>query len=214
MNKNVDIKYMIQRIRDKRLILGESGPLNVVYDVDDVLNNLNDYVFDTLKLPKAKRFVIAENSDIYTEQQVEAIIQMYRDSETFKHLKFVPGARDICRIEKTGKALTWINSSNFTEDVAKVKLKDLVTNIPDLNPDRIILVIGTGNSKNAVSADIIIEDCFTNLNKYPDGCLKILIDKEHNQASEYDTTDAEKGITRVSSLIEANEIIKYVVDMW
>lgn len=214
MNKNIDITYIIRCIKEKRALLNESGPLNAVYDVDDVLNNLNDYVFETLRLHKAKRFKIPENTDQYTEDQMKSIINMYGDPNTFRNLRYVPGARDICKIEKTGKALTWINSSNYTEDIAKVKLESLIANIPDLNIDRIILVIGLGANKNAVDADIIVEDCFTNLDKYHDGTLKILIDKTHNQAETYGSTDAEKGITRVKSLVEANTIIQCVVDNW
>lgn len=186
--------------------------LNIVYDVDDVLNNLNDYVFNTLELPMASRFNIRECSE-YTKEQQDTILDMYGNVETFKNLTYVDGAKDICEIEKTGKALVWINSSCFTKDIADFKVKSLLENIPGLNPDRIILQIGVGHKKKQLDfTDIIVEDCLTNMRVYKQSTSKLLINKIYNQPKTYCTSDWKEGLIRVPSLLEANKLIRSYVE--
>ena len=188
--------------------------IDIVYDVDDVLNNLNGYVFQQLKFPEPTNFNIRECKE-YTKEQQDTILAMYGEAETFRNLTYVEGARDICEIEKTGKARVWINSSCFTQEIADIKTGSLLASIPGLNPERIILQIGLGHAKEPVNfAKFIVEDCLTNTFKYSNSTIKLLIDKVYNQAKTYRTSDWKAGITRVDNLVEANNIIrKYIENM-
>lgn len=188
-----------------------SKVFNVVYDVDDVLNNLNDYVM--LKIgKKSARYYNINLCDEFTQEEKERIYEMFGDSTVFSKLSSVDGADEICDIESTGKAKVWINSSNYNKDVAEIKYPWLLKHIPNLNKDRIRLQIGKGEHKECCDfADIVVEDCFTNLLKYSDKVIKILIDKTYNQAETYGTTDRDSSIIRVNSLREANELIYAII---
>jgi 5'(3')-deoxyribonucleotidase len=180
--------------------------LKIVYDVDDVLNNLNHYVFSTLKLGLPDRFNIMD-CDKYIDEQKKAILGMYSSPDTFRKISYVPGASEICEIEKTGKAEIWINSHSFNEEILQVKHDSLVELLPEMNKSHIILTIGRGAGKKQLdNTDIIVEDSFTNLMEYSDDVLKVLINKTHNQAKTYGTTDDEQHIIRVKDLEEANEV--------
>lgn len=187
--------------------------INVVYDVDDVLNNLNNYVCDKLNIDSSKldNFDIRKCSRL-TAQEQENILDMYGRPDTFKNLTYVRGAEDICEIEKTGKALVWINSKCFNQEIADIKAQTLTEAIKGLNPDRLIFQIGTDQKKSGLDfADIIVEDNLLNLRKYSTKTIKYLVNKFHNQSETYNTTDIKEKLIRVPNLIEANrQIRKYV----
>lgn len=188
--------------------------LNVVYDVDDVLNNLNEYVFNLLNLSPPDRFNIYE-CNYYTDEQKRQVMEAYKSWEIFTHLQFVPGASEICDIEKTRKAIVWINSNNFTEEIAQIKYKSLTEYIPSLNKERIIMQIMNGDThvtKECIpSTDIIVEDCLLNLSKYGKDTYKILIDKTYNKSESYGSTDKDLGIIRVKDLLDANRHVEKIV---
>lgn len=188
--------------------------INIVYDVDDVLNNLNAYVFNTLKVPAASRFNIRECTE-YTKEQQDEILQMYSNPETFRNITYVEGAREICDVEKSGRARVWINSRNLTQEIAEIKQKSLLESIPDLKANQIEMQIGAGDKKKISSfADIVIEDCLGNILMYEKHTTKILINKNHNQAKSYGISDSKEGIIRVPTLVHANLIIRKMVDNW
>lgn len=215
MNKNIDIRYIVSNIRLKKSEDPDSDNiLNIEYDVDDTLNNLNDFVFDKLGFEPPRRFRILDCTDQYTPEQIKAILDCYGNPEIFKSLRFVPGAKDICSFEKTGKARVGINSKNFNEDILKIKMADIIREIPGISTDRIFMTLGAGYDKRPTDADIIVEDCLENIHKYSDKAARILLNRSYNQSEVYGTTDAEHNIIRVESLVEANAIIKSVVDAW
>lgn len=186
--------------------------INIVYDVDDVLNNLNDYVIGKLGLVYASNYNIRSCPE-YTREQQDKILAMYNDPETFRNLKLVPGARDICKVEETGKARVWINSSCLNVEIEDIKRRCLLENIPGLNKDRLVFQVGYGMSKKQLDfTDIIVEDCITNLTKYNAQVEKILIDKKHNQAKTYCISDWDYGIKRVDTLLTANKLVMEYVN--
>lgn len=187
--------------------------LDIVYDVDDTLNNLNDYVFGELgyELPDIYNINLCNK---YTKEQKKAILKYYRDPNVFASLSYVEGAKDICKIEDTKKALVWINSGNLSVEALKIKEKTLLSEIPNLNPSRVVLQMVDKQAKVIISGDIIIEDSFEDLIRYPFYSIKILIDKSYNQSSIYNATDDQYGIIRVESLTEANRIIKEIITLW
>lgn len=189
-----------------------TGKYLIVYDVDDVLNNLNGYILTKLGLPEPNRYNVMECS-MYTSEQKEQILQMYREAETFKHLEYVPGAKEICDIEKSGRAEVMINSSCLSEEVAEVKLHSLLTHVDNLKESKIHFdLTNASNRKRTIDgADIVIEDCLANLQRYGEDTRKILINKSNNQAAEYGTCDLKDSIIRVNSLLEANEVVRRLV---
>lgn len=189
-----------------------SDKIKIIYDVDDVLNNLNSYIFGKLGLPWGKRYLVTECT-CYTKEQVDTLIKMYGDPEVFRNLTFVPGAKEIFDIERTGQAEVFIISRNFNQEVANVKMESLLKHIPNAKPDKIDMQIGSGNNKKIdESADIIVEDCIENCIRYPFDTIKILIDKPNNQAEAYGICEEEHNIFRVGSLIEANNLISAIVN--
>lgn len=188
------------------------GKIHIVYDIDDVLNNLNDYVFNRLGISDRPRQFNIMLCDQYTAEQKEKILESYGNPEVFENVAWVPGAYNIFDIERTGKALVSINSSNFNTEVMEVKRKRL-HEIPNINWDRVNLHIGKGYNKEAIdTADIVVEDCITNTIKYRKDTIKLLINKSHNQAETYGIDEKVEGIIRVNSLIEANEYIQRYVE--
>lgn len=187
--------------------------IHIVYDVDDVLNNLNYIVFKKLGLlgRMPKLFNISD-CDEYTESEKKEIFDCYGNPDIFKATSLVAGADKICQVEKTGRALVYINSRNFNSEVASIKINQLLKNIPGLNYFRIDMQIGLGDRKKISEyADIVIEDCITNLLKYPTETVKILINKTYNQAQAYGITDAEYNILRVENLTQVIELIDELV---
>ena len=188
--------------------------INIVYDVDDVLNNLNYVVFESLGMldNMPKRFNISE-CEQYTDEEKKAILEMYGKTETFAKTSLNDGAKDICNIEKSGLALVYINSRNFSEEIARIKTNMLLEQIPGLSYHRIEMQIGNGEGKRITeNAHIVIEDCITNLFKYPSKAVKILINRSHNQADEYGIIDEEAGIIRVKDLKSAVEMVENIVN--
>lgn len=177
----------------------------VVYDMDDVINNLNKYVFSTLNLPLPEFFEI--KSCGYTDEQKEKIISMYKDPETFRHLRLMPGARCITRAEKIFKdkegnplVSVWINTISLNADIVAVKKETVRVGIPGFDMSRMITQVSDGHKHILEDADYVIEDNIRNIVKYPSKCKKILIDKTHNQGHAYNIADRDAGITRVRNL--------------
>ena len=184
----------------------------IVYDLDEVLNNLNEYVYNFLKVPSASVFNIKECKE-YTEEQKVAILSMYRDPEVFKKLDLVDGGKEILDIESTGKAEVWINSNNLSDEVKQAKIQWLKEKLPEFNMQHVVMQVKAAESKDGHDdAFIIVEDNLLNLRKYSKDTIKILIDKSHNQSEAYNTSDEAEGIIRVKDLKEANSRIKQIVN--
>lgn len=188
--------------------------INVVFDMDDVLNNLNDYVFNTLGLKRPSLFEINQCKE-YSDAQKAAIIGMYKRADVFKALELVPGAREICKLEaikerKNGEEVgvrVWINSVSLTQDIADVKRQQIEREIKGINMDRVILPVGRKEALEHTT--YIVEDSMANLqNGYGWQTCKILIDKPHNQAKAYKTQDDHEKINRVKDLTQAIRFIQ------
>ena len=193
--------------------------INIVYDVDDVLNNLNEYVFLTLGLSFPKLYEISKCTE-YTEEQKDSIIHMYKDPNTFRNLQYYSEASNICKVEALKDAAVWINSNNLTQEIAEIKTRSLIDRIPMLNSERIVMQIIEldkhktikVDKKPITKADIIVEDNLLSLLKYGTRASKILIDKTYNKAEAYGFTDRQLGMIRVGNLREANECVKGLVE--
>lgn len=191
-----------------------SNEINIVYDMDDVLNNLNNEVYSTLGIPhllnKQKRYIVTENTEILTKEQMEAILKLYGDKGLFERLKPVRGIERILNIEKLlpNKAFVHIHSTSFNADIIDVKRQFIKDNIPGFSNDRINLLLG--KDKEAFkNADIVIEDSLENLLNYDDSTIKILKNKSYNQFNSYGIVKTD--IIRVNDLIEAVDTIEHIL---
>lgn len=188
--------------------------INIVYDVDDVLNNLNDYVCDKCGVDynSIVQFNILKNEGI-TKDDANRLLESYSDPFTFTQLRFRDAAYHICDIEKEYKGVrVSIHSNNFKREIADIKTKALLKEIPGLSLDKISMEVGTHSSKSAdKDADFIVEDNIENLLKYEDRVFRILIDKPWNKAETYGLNDKDYNIFRVKSLEEANDIIRKII---
>lgn len=181
----------------------------VTYDVDDVLNNLNQVVHKELgiKLKDRKKYNIYKCG--YSEEINSKMMELYNSPKIFERLKLVEGAKDIFNIEKEyDNVEVHIHSNNFNSEVALVKSRMLLKEIPGCTPEKLHMQIADTEGKSILEGTtIIVEDHIMNLRKYPKETMKILIDKPYNKSKNYDTTDREEGIIRVNSLAEANYLI-------
>lgn len=205
------INKKVLKVLVNSLIGNSEVPLNVVYDVDDVLNNLNEYVFKQLGVTwRPRRFNVRECTDVSTEFQ-DKIIGMYGSPETFENLDWVDGAHEITSIEADGSAKVWINSNNFSDTIRDIKRHKILTELTEINPNRVVLQVSGSNDKKAVNADIVIEDHIINCLKYSDWAIKILIDKTWNQPDQYEIAEDFYHIIRVGSLLEANQAVREII---
>lgn len=183
----------------------KDGRLVIVYDVDDVLNNLNDVVFNTLGINQhiQTRFKITENVDTLSPIDMERIISAYGDTKIFEQVQFLPGAKLIYDAEARG-AIVRIRSSNVNQQIADLKMAKLLSEIPGATREKITMFVGHGVKKEIdPEADIIIEDSLENLLMYQRDKVRILIDKPYNKYYSYRVNNSIERISRVPSLMSA-----------
>lgn len=105
------------RIHDK-----PGKDINVVYDMDDVLNNLNEVVFSSLglmdKLQELKYFNIKRNNHCLTPEQMEQVLSAYSKIETFEKTVPSKGIERITDIEKLDtRVKVWVYTQKFSEEL-------------------------------------------------------------------------------------------------
>lgn len=192
--------------------------LKIVFDIDDTLNNLNDFVCTHLGISRDKlnKYSI-EKCENLTKQQKEAILLMYNDIETFKNLYWVSGAE---RIEdfhsvRIGRFCTgvYIHSTSMTEEIADYKRVILKRDFPIIPDKNISLEYGSNKKSCFNDAFIVVEDNIENLLKYPDGTIKILIDKPNNKDEIYGVNPNTSGIIRVVNLSSALNVISSILNV-
>lgn len=188
---------------------------NIVYDVDDVLNNLNGVVYSSLGILHLykiqKRFRATENLGTLDEKTVAAIIEKYEDPKVFEQLSPVKGIERILDVEKIDTdAAVHIHSLNFKEQIAFIKRAFLTENVPNIKESNINLVVGTHKEPFA-NAFSITEDSLENLLLYEPCVHRILIDKPYNQFESYGINNKEVGILRVDCLDTAVDMVEFLI---
>lgn len=190
------------------------GRYQVVYDVDDVLNNLNNIVFNKAGVEgKVTRYYTHENEGL-TKSEMAEMNNLYANPDTFRVLEYNEGAERICDIEKTGFADVFTYSANFNPLISRIKYDSLISAIPNIKPDNIELVISSGHKHARRDTDIIVEDSADNIMLYSDDVIKILIDKPYNQENKYPELREVKNLVRVDTLVDAVNLIEDIVHTW
>lgn len=188
---------------------GCKKPLNIWFDLDDTLWDLNDYVYNKagingLSLSDATVFNCEYNKNL-TDYQKNAIMLCYSDPETFQKLEFVDGVDEICELQDGDRANITIASSCCSFNVHQVKLRRL-GEIKRSDSFYSSLTVYPNHSRGP--GDILVDDSMENI-RNTDFRFYILIDKPWNtNRVEFLDVLSSKHIYRVSSLKEAIEIIK------
>lgn len=184
--------------------------INIVYDMDDVLNNLNDVVFSRQgiyhKLVKLKYFDINKNKNM-TKYEKSEILKSYSNPDIFDKLELVYGAERILDIQKkySDKVKVWIHSLSFNDKIAQVKERFIRDKMQWFNMDNTILEVA--DTKSVLDfADIVVEDSLEYLVKCKSE-FKVLIDKSYNQSENYDVDSSniirEKGLNKAIDKVES-----------
>ena len=204
-------------------------PIRVVYDMDGVLNYLNEHVFNKLGIPDKldiiKRYSMRENAElgIITSEQARVINSLYREPEIFKEVHKLDGIERLMDIENRYKGIdsnigsrisVSIYSQCLSKEIYEVKYAFVKAHIPTMPMDRVHLT--TDTTKKAVDwATIIVEDSLENILRYDKEVVKVLIDKPYNKFENFEELRekiAEAGkIIRVGSLNEAIDVVEKVV---
>ncbi len=185
--------------------------INVVYDLDGVLNQLNEYVFDELGISQKlciKHYNIYKNTDTLSRNEMESIINMYHNAEIFGNLQLVPGARRIKNVKNVvnNKINVIIHSLCYNTMVKSVKREWIKNNLGLYNE---CVKLEVGSSKGIIkSADIVVEDSLEQLLKYDREVVKILINKTYNKHGKYPKVG---GIIRTKDLNAAIDKVEEIV---
>lgn len=110
----------------------------VVFDVDDTLWSLGEAVAQKLGIERERyfyHFKVTENPKL-TEKERAAVIAAYADARFFREIEFFPGIAEILRPQELG-ARVIIKSNSFSEEIAKLKIQQLLAAVPGLKPEDI-----------------------------------------------------------------------------
>ena len=136
-----------------------------VFDCDDVLLDLTQFVTDTLGLPVMTEFSYRESGQ-YNAQDTQAITDAYSSANVFYQVPFYEGADKIMQLEEYGTEVH-ICTRSFTDAVTEVKKQRLPghTKVPLAHID---FQRGYGEGKKFPEyTDIAIDDCIDNLTGLP-----------------------------------------------
>lgn len=189
--------------------------LNIVYDMDDVLINLNNTVCDMLKIPLSTITLYEiKKCPFLSDDEKERMLKAYARVETFQLARFNPGATRICGVQASGEAEVFIHSTSLTQEIADLKYQRLTSTIPGLKGTNINLVSGTHEKPVFVGTDIIVEDSLENMLKYPETTIKILVDMPYNQYENYGVDPSKHRIVRVTDLNSAVNMVDALVEYY
>lgn len=129
----------------------------VVYDVDDTLWALNERVFARLEIDfrKDTEYNVMDNP-LLTPEEGRALLDGFRQADTFVAMDFYPGADEILAVESLG-ATVHIHSHCYTPEIADLKRAQLRQLLPDLNPNFInMALISTDPNGKELDEDTFI----------------------------------------------------------
>ncbi len=115
-----------------------STPAKIVFDVDDVLWPLGMTIVKRLGIEPERyfyHFKVIENAKLSKPAQ-EAIIAAFADVRFFQEIEFFPGIREILEPRELGAVIN-IKSNCFSEQIADLKIQQLLAAVPGLTKDDI-----------------------------------------------------------------------------
>ena len=119
--------------------------MKIVFDVDDILWDLNGYICKKHNIPfeNIREFHIHDNKETLTERQQEILIAEYAKADIYHNLDFYPAAYSI----KDLPADVSICTNTLTGKVADVKRLRLKNELGIAQPDITVNVITVGQAK-------------------------------------------------------------------
>lgn len=183
----------------------------VVFDIDDVLNDLINTTLDIVGVPEKyelkKRYYVEECGEIFSIDQMEMMKKLWKNGDTYTLCKPQPGIEKLNKIMEVENVDLKIHSFCASEDAANAK-EEFVKAHTNVTDDNLVLELNNKTPFNYAFA--IVEDHFQYLCKTK-AKYKLLIDKPYNKAEEYGTTDKEQGILRFKTTEDAIEFILEVL---
>lgn len=189
--------------------------VTVVYDLDGVLNNLNEVVYGRYglldKFMRQRRYNIKENGNLFNEEEQMLVLNQYKDINTFKNLSAIKGINKILDIKRKYKdgVKVVVHSLSYDSRVPIEKERFIREHVEDSG--LLELNFEVGESKGLYKgADIVVEDSLENIIGYSDKTKKILIDKPYNKFEAYGIDG--RGIKRSKDLMDAIREVGRIVD--
>lgn len=213
-------KAQFKKMEEIRIHTEPDKDINIVYDMDDVLNNLNEAVFGRLglldELKELKYFDIRKNEHCLTSEQMTQVISEYSKLETFEKTVASDGIERIVDVEKIDpRVKVWIYTQKFSKELNKFTIDFIKENIPGLSDERIVIVNSKHKKKRFENAAIIVEDSAENIAEYGKETVKILIDKPYNRhenyVDEFTAENVDGTLVRVASLSKAIKLVETLV---
>lgn len=193
--------------------------INIIWDLDDVLNDLNYTVYNELGiadiLERQTEYSIRKNleSGLFDEKTAKEILDMYSDGELFKRLPTKGNIQSILRVKQMNglnehNINVYINTFSLNKQVEAGKRIWLADNIKNLSD--ITLIFNTGTPKPKVAnATFVVDDCIDELIKYGSDTVKIIMDMPYNRGIDLKlAASAGHKFVRVQSLPEAVQYIE------
>lgn len=160
--------------------------MKIMIDIDGVMNRLLETACGMHGIDYRKiRCYSLSKCEALTEDERKAIMSEFYNLECFKKAWSVPSSEEVEAMRALcTNADVYVHSLSFTREIADFKLLQLLKYYPRLSEHNIILdVVDEKTSKNVNSYDIIIEDCFENIEqakKVNPYCIGIVVDHLYN----------------------------------
>lgn len=166
--------------------LAKYSPKIVVFDVDDVMHDLNRRVAERTQIPYEKfvTFYPKENP-VMTEEEKRRVLMAYQDPKTFEDIDFCLPVIDLVNriYHEYPDYQVHIISNNTNEKIRDVKLRQL-QKVLDLPEEQLHMhVIHIEESKKKClpkNIFLIVDDSYHNL-KMADAQHKIMPARKHNE---------------------------------
>jgi len=183
--------------------------VKIVYDVDNVLNNLMDYICEAynIDIKKIRRYDISENIEL-TYSEKNKIFRAFNDKDIFLNLKYDESIGEILNCNNADNNIeVHIHSLSMNHEIESVKYSKIIELLKNIDESNIVFEVG---SKKSVmhDVDVLVEDCIENCVKANVKKFCILLDKTYNQADEYGICEKDYNIIRVRALCEGIEVIR------
>lgn len=189
--------------------------IKVVFDMDDILWDLNRVATNMAKIPYDKIIVFDVNENhLLTEEQKEALKKAYSSAELFDNMIWYEGAEKIFTLERKNVEIS-INSDCLGANVVQRKYK-LLHNLYAVDDSRLILNDLTKGIAKEIgdNVTIFVDDSPHNhvMNKAK---YHIMMNKPWNVSAigRAALGDLDKGIIRCESLIEIIEKVKELIEI-
>lgn len=158
--------------------------IKVIWDVDGVLWDINDYIYKKLGIESeySKRIHYKVELMGYSKEVEREIVRLYGDKEVFENVEFDDGVDEINKLELEGVCKSFIHSHNYTEEVAEIKRRRLTEKLVEIPKSRMRLDVLRGTEvviKELEESDVVVEDSLDNLINCK-AKLKILIEQPYN----------------------------------